>query len=308
MRRLLPLFLVSVLAAFRMPAAAPSPGETLRLGFTFAMFVGVNENDARASVRALSETIARDSAITANPTPQIFADCNEVDAAIHAQRVDAVGLTTLEFAALQHHGHFDRLLFSTQEHDPAEEYVLLAAQSLAVSRLEELHGRRLVIVDGPRLNLAQPWLEILLARGGLPEAAAHFSRLEREPKPSRAILDTYFKKVDVCLVTRHALAVMTELNPQIGTHLRIIASSPPLIPSLFAFRASLAPAMKEKSLQVFTTIHETATGRQALTIFQVTRVEERPLSVLAPSLALVEEFHRLRPAQTAGAPLPPLSR
>lgn len=277
----------------------PPPTWRLRLGFNSSMFVGVNENDARASIRALSASIAHDHGITAEPNPQIFSGSDSIGRAVDAEQVDAIGLTTPEFKELADDRRFDRYLFSVHGEDPTEEYVLLVNRSDRLAQIGQLQGKTLVMVDGPRLSLAMPWLEVSLATAGLPEGGKFFRQITHQIKPTKAILDTYFHKSDACLATRAAFAAMTELNPQIGTRLQVLASSAPVIPSLFAIRTGLEAKTKEHVITVFTSVHETLSGQQALTIFQVTRVVERPLGALEPSFALLEQFAKLRPERAA---------
>ncbi len=289
------LCLLGSLGVGALGRGAPADPWRLRLGFNSAMFIGVNEADARASVRALSATIAHDNGIVADPNPQLFTGSDAIKAAVDGGRVDAIALTTAEFQQIADPKRFDRYLFAVRGDDPSEEYLLLVSRLDHAVRLDELRGKTLALVDGPRLALAMPWLEVTLAEAGLPEETVFFRQISHQLKPSKAILDVYFHKLDACLTTRAAFAAMTELNPQIGTRLQTVAASPPLVPALFAIRTNLDAATKEQIVHVFATIHLTVAGQQALTIFQVNQVSERPMGILQPSFALLDQFAKLRP-------------
>lgn len=282
--------------------AAPGVGagaeaaEKLRLGFTYAMFTGVNENDAKASIKALAATVARERGIPADPDPLLFTGAASAAEAVRAARVDAVTLSLGEYHAIRNEVAFDRFLFSHIREDPSEKYVVLIHRKRPNPTLAGLQGARIAFFSNPRMSLARVWLEVELARAGLPAAAAHFARVVENAKLSRVVLDTYFGQADACVVTERGLATMVELNPQVGKDLVGVATSGPLIPALFAFRADLAPWLKEKSLREFGVVHQSTAGQQAMMIFQSGRVAERPATVLDGSLALVDEYARVRPA------------
>jgi ABC-type phosphate/phosphonate transport system substrate-binding protein len=283
-------------------AAADRPlaeEERFRLGFSFAMFAGVNENDARASIKALAETFARERGIPANPEPRLFRGAEEAARVVRAAGVDAVGLTTPEFWAIADAAGCDRFLYSIQDDDPHEQYVLLVHRKRGGSDLAALRGGRLAVLRSPRMSLAEVWLEVELARAGLPSLARHFARAVENTKLSRVVLDVFFQQVEACLVTRRSFATMAELNPQVGRELVAVATSPPVVPALFAFRADFPATLKERTLREFALIHSTVSGKQILLIFQAGRVAELPGSILQGALELLDEYQRVRPAESA---------
>ena len=53
---------------------------------------------------------------------------------------------------------------------------------------------------------------------------------------------------DACVVARTGFETMCEINPQIGKQLKVIASSPEVVPAVFCFRADYSPPFKEDLL------------------------------------------------------------
>ena len=303
-RRQFRVFLVAALGAAACAGAAARPAPpaertTLHVGFTDSMFTDVNDNDARASIKALTATVSRERDIPADPEPQLFNGTDAVAAAVRAGQVDAVGLTTDELWTLGPEANFDRYLMAVKNDDPTEEYVLLVPRTGGPASLADLRGKRLAVFANSRMSLGLVWLEVLLARQGLPEVAEHFGRTLNLPKLSKVVLDVFFRQTDACLVTRRGFATMAELNPQVGNQLAVLATSPAVVPTLFAFRTGFSASLKEKILREFSAVNMTPAGQQALTIFQVGQVAERPVSALDSALALLEEYTRLRPAASA---------
>lgn len=282
-----------------MAATAPVGGEKLRLGFSFSMFKGVNENDARASIKALAATVARERGIPADPEPLLFGGADEIIAAVRAGRVDAVGMTTSEFRIAAGEVEFDRFMMAASNGDPAEQYLVLAHRKRAIAGLAALRGGRLAVFTNSRMSLARAWLEVQLAQAGLPVAGEHFSQLVDHAKLSKSVLEVFFQQADACLVTRRGFATMVEMNPQIGRELTAVLASSALVPALFGFRAGFSPELKERSVREFTLVHQSTAGQQALVIFQTDRVIECSRDTLTSALALLDDYARLRPEASA---------
>lgn len=288
--------------------SSPSPRaeDSLRLGFSFTMFSGINEADARASIRALASTIARENKIDADPDPVVTTTVEQAASAMRTGRIDAIGLTMEEYRVLRDRVAFDRFLLSTYDGDPAETYLLLVHAQSQLRTLADLKGRKLLAHSGARMSLALPWLEVELARHGLPPSAEFLGVLTSSTKAPQAILPVFFRQADACLVNRRAYDTVVELNPQIGRDLRALAASPPYIPALFAFRADWSPELKEKSIRVFAQLHRTLYGQQTLLIFQSSQVQEFPASSFASAQSLLDEYtaHRAK-KQHPAAPIAP---
>lgn len=284
------------LAATRLAAAAAP--ETFRLGFSYALFTDVNENDARASIRVLAAVIARERHIEADPEPLLLSGTEAIGAALRTERLHAIALTADEYYQLAQPpaSLVARGLFAVQpDGDPTEEYVLLVRRDQGLRTLADLTGKRLTVFANSRLRLGYLWLEVLLGDAALPPVHRHFQTATANAKLSKVILDVFFKRSDAALATRRGFAAIAELNPQVGQQLVALETSPPYIPGLFAFRPNIPPEFLEHVLHEFSSVHESPAGLQTLTIFQSGQVIEYPLSKLTPALELIDRFTRLRP-------------
>ena len=86
---------------------------------------------------------------------------------------------------------------------------------------------------------------------------------------------------------------MSELNPQIGQRLRVLASSPELVASGFCFRRDYNDPLRETVLAELQKIGSTPAGAQILTLFQSSSLEARPMSCLDSAFELLAEHERL---------------
>ena len=240
------------------------------------MFTGVNENDAKASIKALAATVVREHQLPADPDPLLFNTTGAIAAAVRTGDVDAVAMTTEEYCEVAREVRFDRYMMSVRKGDPTEEYLVLVRREGGPSDLAGLRGKRLSVFANPRMAIGSIWLAVALAKAGLPPLAEHCGSVTEFTKLSKAVLNVFFRQTDACLVTRSGFATMTELNPQLGLQLRVLAASPAFVPVLFAFRADFAPGLKEESMRAMGSVHTSLAGQQVLTIFQSGQVAERP--------------------------------
>ena len=108
-----------------------------------------------------------------------------------------------------------------------------------------------------RASLAPVWSETILAREGLGSASGFYGQITTASKISQAVLPVFFRQLDACVVTRSGFETMVELNPQVGRQLKVLASSPPVVPVVFCFRASYDSPIRAKVLEEIAQWHNT---------------------------------------------------
>lgn len=271
-------------------ATAHEDEQSVRFCMSSRLFREVNENDARAAVKAYAKQLAESRGLIADTNPRIFTGAAELTQLLRAGAVDLVSMPTQEFLALEENLVTGPYLISLVDGSDFEEYVLLVRADSGVNALSDLKGSRVLVLDSLQGSLAGHWLEVLLGKQ-TPET--FFSRITRPAKVSQTMLPVFFHQGDACVVTRQGFALMGELNPQVTNQLRVLAVSPQLVPHLTCFRTGFGPALKEKIVAAATEANTTTAGRQLMTIFQCDRIEERPLSILQSTRELLAAHARL---------------
>jgi hypothetical protein len=107
---------------------------------------------------------------------------------------------------------------------------------------------------------------------------------------------------------------MGELNPQVRVQLRVLATSPALIPGFSFFRRGTSPKLKGLVQRAVASSQGKPAFRQILTLFRLSGIVEQPESVLESTRKLVTKYkdlmqrERARPARgaaQAGSPRRP---
>jgi len=284
-----------------MPCAGEEPRSqsdrsAFRIGFSSMMFSDVNENDAKAALKAWAQTIARERGIETDPDPSILTGLEELASALRNKQVDMVALLAEEYRALNAAVPLAPLFFAYLNGKVEEEVVLLAHRDSGIESVEDLKGRRLIIHRNPRASLAVCWLDSALLEKGLRSTAEFLGRVDENNKLSSVVLPVFFRRSDACLVTRSGFDTMSELNPQIGKAIKVLAASPKMVPTLLCFRADYAPAFKDKLFAGLRDLHLSPAGQQVLTIFHSEKLEEMPSSKLQSALDLLARLEKLREA------------
>ncbi len=284
------------------PASAPGqPERPIHIGFSSAIFSDINRNDILATTRTWGETFFSANDISALPETKVFDGIAEIRSALVGGDLDFVSLTTNGYARLLEVLGGDVVMISWVSGSITTEYLLLVRRDNGVDAPEGLRDSDLRLLGSYRASLAKAWLDVLLLRKGLGRTDRFFAAIEINTKISKVVLPVFFGQADACVVTRHGFDTMAELNPQIGEKLKAIAVSPPLIPSLSAFGLKADPEIREKASREMAKWYLTPAGQQCMTIFQSDRIEARPVSIMAPSLALVAEHRRLLDEAGEGA-------
>jgi phosphonate transport system substrate-binding protein len=158
--------------------------------------------------------------------------------------------------------------------------------------VEQLRGRRLLVLRAPNMCVAPAWLSNLLRPQEPAGMERFFASVAHEAKPARVILPVFFGQADACLTTRRSFSIMSELNPQIARRLRPLLVSPEIVSTLYAFRKNYSGPNRERLTQALADLSKSASGRQVLTMYQLDGLIERDISCLDSSLAILAEADR----------------
>lgn len=275
--------------------AGPSPeaNKLYTIAFSSTMFTEVNENDARASMKAWTMTIARDRDVPIDPDLRIFKSVEEMEIYCLSNEVDGIGLVTPEFDYLRRNIEFESVALGVKNGRLTEEYLLVVRENSGIDKVEQLRGRSINIVNNPRMSMAVIWLDTVLMEARLGRTSGFFGKTTYDKKVSQMVLPVFFGKTESCLMTRENFDVMAELNPQLKKQLKVLAFSPALVPSLFALRKGYKNPYRNVLLDAMLNLKDSPAGRQILTLTQADHIEAHPISSLNPSLDLIAKHRRL---------------
>lgn len=267
--------------------------ELLRFAFSARMFSEVNRNDAQASVKAWALALARERNLPMETQPVVLDGVEPLRDALTRPSIEGAVVTAVEYFTLDPVLRGTNIFVSLTGKQATDEYVLLVRGDSGITNLAGLEGKSLMLLESPRACLAPLWLDVTLADQKLKRTLDHFGTVTRATKLMRVATPVFFRQADACLLTRRGYEVMCEMNLQMRTQLRAIASSPPLVPVVSFFRPGYDAPLREQLFVALRDIERTPSGAQVLTLFQCEQLTQANTNMLASAAALFEAHRRL---------------
>lgn len=176
--------------------------------------------------------------------------------------------------------------------------VLLVRRDSGITSLKGLQGKRIGVAS--KDPLTKYYLQHLLQREGVRTSKAFFAAVIHKEKPKSALLATYFKQTDGCLVWRSLFEAMARLNPQLKRMLHPIVVSPAYANPLLYARSDLPRAQVKSMLTRALKLHKTIAGKQLLLTGKVEQLRLVDDAMFETTRALLRDV-RAAPAK----PVPP---
>jgi len=269
--------------------AEPAP-EIIHVGFVRSSLDGSTMNDAKAATKVWLETIVSEHVgHTVLPNVQLYADRAAIKAALERKTADLLIMGTTDFYALGGPATFDRVFLYSRGGEVAERYLLLVRADSGIESLASVRGRKLILLDNVRADLAERWLNSRLKQDGLPVVRQLAKEVVIERKSSKCIQRVFFRNADACLVTAQTYRTAVELNPQLGRQLSVLAKSPPYVPSVIAIPANYTAATWPSLERGILSAHTKPKGQQVLRIYRIDRLVRQTGDELASAKALLAE-------------------
>ena len=146
---------------------------------------------------------------------------------------------------------------------------VIAITRADVGSIEELRGKRLLLAGND--ELAQVFLHTLTLSTVHKPYPQFFTVVNTPMNANRMILDVFFKRADIAVVNAGSFEVMQEMNPQLSSQLKVIASYP-LRSRTFAFVHKDFP-LRQLIIDNYSQMSKTARGMQILNVYQQQALE-----------------------------------
>ena len=265
----------------------------IRLGVSERVVAGVNLNDARAAMAVWSEELLKtiDVKMAFASGQDWVMPSDDLLAAIRGGKVDLFCLTIQEYRQVAPYVDVSRIM---ADNYGGEELLLVVREESGIANLAGLRGRSMILWDSPSTSLAEPWLSVMLWRGGLDSPARLLGRVTRSSKLSQAVLPVFFGQADACMVTRRGLDTMAELNPQLSRKLKVLIASPKMESAFFACRKGYPAQLRNTIFDGLVALKSSTTAKQVSMLFQSPGFTARDADSLSPANALLDAYERHR--------------
>jgi ABC-type phosphate/phosphonate transport system substrate-binding protein len=254
----------------------------------------LNENDARAAIKTWASALTKEGGVLVEALPEVLSTPEQLIRSVRQGDLDAFSAPTTEYLQVAAYTDPTFILVDQMYVNGGEEYLILVHADSGIRTVAELRGRTLAKYSATPMNLASDWLDVLLAASNLGPQEGFFGPTISHAKVSRIVLPVFFRQLDACVVTRRTFDLMGEMNPQLVAKLRILATSPKVIPVIVAVHKNCPPSRKEAFRSLMVNLGASPSGRQILALFGSRQVMAAHPSILGPSIELLAAGSRVR--------------
>ena len=299
MHRSVPLLL---LACVMLPSAIRSeeaekvvyPGfEVLNVGYSRSAFYDVNINDARAATRASANALMEEASVEGDAEVYIAEESSSLGEMVRHDDIHILSVLCSEYLIELQDSPVTPVFTAVRGEAFAEQYVLLTHREAGRRSVADLRNTVLLTAVDWEASVPMMWLNVLLDDSQLPGTATFFERVTTVKKTIQAVLPVFFGQADACLVPQSVYKTVSELNPQIGADLEVLAASPGYCYGLVCFSDSLGGTLRDQLERSLLSLHETPQGQQLLTVFYVDRLIPFDPTHIESTVDLIRKYERL---------------
>jgi ABC-type phosphate/phosphonate transport system substrate-binding protein len=276
----------------------------LRIGVSAETLAGSNLNDARAAYKVWGQELKKALGLSGTELlPDVFIPSDHLVQMIRNSEIDCFVLTAWEYAKVVDFVDMNWMLVEDVVADGVE-YILVVHNASPYQRLDDLRNSTFVMHHHRDTVLLRAWIALQLSKVPVDRLDSFFLAEHSPVSLTQVVLPVFFRHIDVAGLTRSAFNTAVELNPQLGKDLRVLASSPKVIPTAFFFRRGCRPQDLEQLKNALVKLKALPSGQQVLELYQAKGFTACHGSLMKDTLAIVRRYERLFDLRTTISPKP----
>ena len=243
-----------------------------RLIFSTNLLQNMKTEDAIATTKILAQNIQRKMKLEEEIKIEI---CNSVDEISESIKTpfDFILATTVETEILMRNNKLELTFVNETNSSVGFEFYLITKREQNFNDLKSLKDESIIILSKSNYNSASVWLDKLLRDSKLSVKETFFKAVNYDYKATNVVLPVYFNKTTAAIVSRPALELLFELNPQLKKSLNIINKSGPILFGVISFDGrSKDRKRKDFMCEILSSLHEDSYGKQLLDLFMVDKM------------------------------------
>ncbi len=264
----------------------------LRVGFSAQVFPNVDQRDAKVAMELWTRELARRLGFRTQPQTLIFQRPSDLLEAVNRGDMTVVTLPATEYLQIRNRALMTPVIVEASNEELSRRFQLIVRSDSGIRSLTDLRSKSILIPSSTRHIASHLWLDVLLLKAGFGERLTYFGSV-KESNASKAIMGVFFKKADAAIVSCVALETSKSLNTQVADKISVIAESKNLIGDVTCIPSSVDEKMKRSIENAALHLHETPTGKQMFTMFQIERTVLYKQAYMDGLIELIREKERL---------------
>lgn len=226
-----------------------------------------------------------------------FDSSEELAKAISKQQVNGFFGSPIEFLQSETYFLTNPLASGVFGQKLKSKILLVVRKDSGINSIEQLKGKKLSTQKSIASDVGGLYMETLFLEHQLPSMKNFFSEIQNSETSNTALVDLFFKKVDVTLMSETQFDIATELNPQLRTQTKILEASEPYLIFVAALSKNTPDQEVNGIKNSLFNVHKTAKGRNILNLMKMQGFQEIASTELDNVRALVEKNKRLKAQQ-----------
>jgi ABC-type phosphate/phosphonate transport system substrate-binding protein len=269
--------------------------KVLRAGFLRREFSDLDPRDAKAAIEVQLHELNRSLGLRTTPQVTVFSDMPSMSAALRRGELEVVTMPGIEYLKLRKTNPLiPAFVVANNSGGVGMRYVIITRKDSGIRSFADLKGRSLLLPALAIHDLGQLWLDVLLLKAGKGARGSFFGQIKEPPRLFNAIMGVFLRQADAAVVTRAALEVSRQLNPQLEAELTIVAESRSLNDGVVCLIPGTPEKFRNQLYKEMMHINETTGGRQMYTVFKSNGVRPFTAACLEGLEELVNDYDRLK--------------
>ena len=277
--------------------AADSTPYTLIVG---SSVIGTREN-AKQDVHLGFNTLFNGLLAVDNIRCEIvdFDNSDELFEALKKNEINSVLGSPLEFIKSESYLTKEYLISGLVSRHYKSRIIILVRKDSEINSIEQLKGKKIAVQRAVIQDLGGLYLETLLLEKKLPAARMFFSEILKPDTSNVALINLFFKKVDMALMSESEFNIAAELNPQMRSQTKVIAASEPFVSFVAATAKIMPPEKMEAIKKSLLNVEKSSKGKNMLRLLKVDGFQVIDLNELASVRALIAKNVQLKSINNA---------
>lgn len=267
------------------------------IGYSKNLFRGFNINDARVAASLMEAALIKEASRGGKNNTLVIDDPYQLDEFIKNKKLDFLSLTTAEFLEIKDRINVYPYCIPIARDSIYNRIILLVRNDSNINSVADLKGKTISITSDYDENykFTTLWMKVLFWKNQIKDIRKYIGSIKRSDNPSIIATDVFFKKSDACILLETEFEALKELNPQMGTKLKVLNSSNPLLTELGLYTENaLINSDLKNILNITYKFHEFVNGKNLLRLLKVKKlVPYKPEYVFGAEI-LFQEFVRLK--------------
>lgn len=291
--RTLALFLLLLLMLLKFDVVVAEPEQkTIVIGGSVVGLREFNQQDMQIGLRSAMNDQLAEKGI--NIEVNIYATSQELYSAVKEGKVKLIFGTPMEFFSLEPYMAEAKILSGSVNEKNKMRLYLLVRKDSNIRNIAQIKGKSL---DVPRWlidDIGGLYLDTLLLENKFPDYKSMFASVQKSKNSNQSIINVFFNKNDVALVTESEFEIASELNPQIKLQLAVIQASEPYYSFISAATKTMDTDLMNIAKQAALNLDKTVKGKNILKLFKSSGLLETDISGLENIRNLIQKNQQLK--------------